>query len=83
MSYMFSDCSSLTSLPNISKWNTSNVTNINSMFSYCSSLTSLPNISKWNTSKIYNLNENNNIFQGCNKLNHIPFKFILKTIKDI
>ena len=31
MEYMFSDCKSLKSLPDISKWNTSNVTNIESL----------------------------------------------------
>ena len=32
MSYMFSECSSLSSLPDISKWNTNNVTSMISMF---------------------------------------------------
>ncbi len=40
MSYMFSGCSSLTSLY-LSNWDTSSVTNMYSMFSGCSSLTSL------------------------------------------
>ena len=38
MSYMFSGCSSLSSLPDISKWNTNNVINMNGMFYGCSSL---------------------------------------------
>ena len=46
MSYMFYDCSSIFSLPDISKWNTSNVTNMCYMFSNCSFLFSLPDISK-------------------------------------
>ena len=33
MSYMFYGCNSLSSLPDISKWNTSNVTDMSSMFS--------------------------------------------------
>ena len=49
MSYMFSKCSSLSSLPDISKWNTNNVTGIGAMFGRCPSLLSLPDISKWNT----------------------------------
>ncbi len=49
MSHMFYKCSSLLSLPDISKWNTSNVTNIFNIFSECSSLLSLLDISKWNT----------------------------------
>ena len=32
---MFYDCSSLTNLPDISKWDTKNVTNMNEMFSGC------------------------------------------------
>ena len=46
---MFYYCNSLISLPDISKWNTSNVNNMNRMFSFCNSLISLPDISKWNT----------------------------------
>ena len=46
MSYMFCECSSLSSLPDISKWNTNNVTNMSEMFYNCSSLSSLPDISK-------------------------------------
>ena len=43
MSYMFYGCSSLTSVPDISKWDTKNVTNMDSMFSGCSSLKNIPN----------------------------------------
>ena len=46
MSNMFRYCSSLKSLPNISKWNTKNVKDMTGMFSNCSSLKSLPNISE-------------------------------------
>ena len=42
MSYMFANCESLSSLPDISKWNTNNVTNMTTMFQECSSLTELP-----------------------------------------
>ena len=52
MHKMFSECSSLISLPDISKWNTNNVTDMNGMFSRCSSLKSLPDISKWNTNNV-------------------------------
>ena len=33
---MFSGCSSFSSLPDISKWNTNNVINMNHMFNGCS-----------------------------------------------
>ena len=48
---MFSYCISLTNLPDISKWNTSKITNMNFLFFNCISLSSIPNISKWNISK--------------------------------
>ena len=38
MRYMFSSCSKLSSLSDISKWNTNNVTNMSYMFYECSSL---------------------------------------------
>ena len=49
MSYLFRNCSSSKSLPDISEWNTSNVINMNYLFCGCSSLESLPDISKWDT----------------------------------
>ena len=55
ISYMFSGCSSLSSLPDISNWNTNNVTNMSSMFYGCSSLSSLPDISNWNTNNVTNM----------------------------
>jgi len=45
-------CSSLIELPDISKWDTSKITKMNSLFSECSSLKQLPDISKWNTNEI-------------------------------
>ena len=42
MSYMFSKCSSLTSLPDISKWNTNNVTNMSGMFNNCKKDLNIP-----------------------------------------
>ena len=46
MSCMFNKCRSLSSLPDISKWNTNNIINMSYMFCGCSSLSSLPDISK-------------------------------------
>ena len=46
MSYIFENCSSLISLPDIYKWNTNNVTNMSYMFYGCSSLKSLPDKNK-------------------------------------
>ena len=52
MSDMFHDCNTLSSLTDISKWDTSNVTDMSSMFYYCIALSLLPDISKWDTSKV-------------------------------
>ena len=52
MSSMLYECNSSISLPDISKWNTSNVKDMSKMFSGFNSLISLPNISKWNTSNL-------------------------------
>ena len=45
MSNIFNECTVLSVLPDISKWNTSNVTDISYMFNGCISLTYLPDIS--------------------------------------
>ena len=42
MSSMFEGCSSLSNLPDISKWNTNNVTSMYDMFSGCSNLLNIP-----------------------------------------
>jgi len=49
---MFNICSKLTSLPDISKWNTNNVTNMKVMSNECRRLSSLPDISKWKTNNV-------------------------------
>ena len=68
---MFYDCSSLQSLPDISKWNTENVTDMISMFRSCSSLQSLPDLSKWKLNKKL---KKEGMFEGVN-INIIPQKF--------
>ena len=52
MNSMFSYCNSLISLPDISKWNTSNVKEMNDTFTGCNSILSLRDISKWSTSNV-------------------------------
>ena len=69
MSYMFSWCLSLSSLPDISKWNTSNVTNMSFMFYNCSILSSLPDISKWNTNNVIDMSY---MFNNCRSLLSLP-----------
>ena len=65
MSYMFSGCSSVSSLPDISKWSTNNVTNMSYMFDGCLSLSSLPDISKWSINNVTNMSH---IFNECSSL---------------
>ena len=52
ISFMFSGCISLISLPDLSEWDISNVIDMRAMFELCISLKSLPDISKWNTSNV-------------------------------
>ena len=52
MSEIFYYCSSLSSLPNISQWDTSKVEDISDIFYRCRSLSTFPDISKWSTSKL-------------------------------
>ena len=59
---MFSYCSSLESLPDISKWNINNLENISHMFSGCESLKSFPDISKIKINKEIKKEE---VFDGC------------------
>ena len=69
MSYIFRGCSSLLSLPDISKWNTNNVYNISYMLFRCSSLSSLSDISKWNINNVYNMSS---LFEGSSSLSSLP-----------
>ena len=63
MSYMFYNCSSLTSL-DVTNFDTSNVTGMSYMFYDCSSLTSL-DVTKFNTSNVTGMS---GMFMGCSSL---------------
>ena len=52
---MFSNCLSLSSLPEISKWDTSKVVDMSGMFYNCISLTNLTGISNWNIDNVQNI----------------------------
>ena len=56
-------------LPDISKWDLSNVNNISRLFDGCSLLKKIPDISNWNTNKIKDIHE---MFLGCSKLESLP-----------
>ena len=66
MSYMFSNCSSLTSI-DVSNFITNNVTNMKQVFYNCSSLTSL-DVSNFDTSNVTNMFS---MFDGCSKLSSL------------
>ncbi len=66
MLHMFMNCDKLTSL-DVSKFNTSNVTNMGGMFYNCKKLTSL-DVSKFNT---INVTEMGSMFYFCNNLTNL------------
>jgi len=53
MNFIFRGCSILLSLPDISKWNTNNVTDMSYMFNDCSILSSLPDIQSYHLYLIF------------------------------
>lgn len=53
MSGLFSNCSSITTIPNIGKWDTSQVTNMSNMFANVYNFND--DITKWNTSNVTNM----------------------------
>ena len=63
----------LSSLPDISKWKTNNVNDMSYLFSFCESISSLPDIYKWNTNKVINMNGN---FYKCS---NTIFSKVIKT----
>ena len=69
MNNLFEGCSSLYSIPDISNWNTSKVTNMSYMFNECKSLLILPDISKWDISNVKNIK---NMFARCSSLISLP-----------
>ena len=69
LSGIFYNCPLLTTIPDISRWNISNVTTLGGMFFNCSSLISLPDISNWNTNKIENISL---MFSNCLSLISFP-----------
>ena len=62
---LFYNCSSLISLPDIPKWNTSKVKDMHGLFYNCFSLISIPDISKWNTNNVIDMSE---LFYNCSSL---------------
>ena len=82
MDRLFAGCSSLKYLPNISKWNIKNTTDIRLMFAGCTSLIYLPDISNWNTQNITKLSH---LFYNCSSLKSLPdiSKWNINNVNDI
>ena len=66
---VFSNCSSLKKLPDISKWNTGKCKDMSCMFENCISLIAMPNISKWD---VHNVEKINKMFHKCSSLIFLP-----------
>ena len=69
MSCIFYECSSLLSIPDISKWNTSNIINMNYLFGKCKNIENIPDISNQNTSNVKYMQ---GIFMECKSLKSLP-----------
>ena len=69
ISYMFSGCSTLLSIDDLSKLNTYKITDMNHMFHACESLLYLPDLSKWNIKNVKNISY---MFNECVKLENLP-----------
>ena len=79
MNGMFKNCKSLTSL-DVSKFNTSNVTDMTHVFYGCNALTNL-DVSKWDTSNVTNMIS---MFNGCNALTTLDVsKFNTSKVTDM
>ena len=65
----FKSTKNIKKFPDISNWNTKNVTNMSGMFNFCENIENLPDISKWDTSRVTNMNK---MFSNCTKLSSLP-----------
>ena len=66
---IFSNCSSLISLPDISKWDTHNIMDMSKIFYNCKSLSFIPDISKWDTGNVIDMEK---MFYNCSSLSLLP-----------
>ena len=65
MRHMFYECDKLESIGDISKWDVSNVTDMNRTFCHCKYLN--PDISNWDVSNVTNMSF---MFCNCVSFNH-------------
>ena len=69
MELMFYNCSSLSSIPDISKWNITKINYLSGIFLKCASLISIPDISRWT---IQDIKEMYFLFSDCYQLLYLP-----------
>ena len=79
---MFYNCKSLSTLSDISKWNTNKVRNMSYMFSDCDSLSSLPDILKWNINNVNNMNFMFSDYKLASSLDNISIWFNKNIIQN-
>ena len=79
---MFSNCTNLRVLPNISNWNTKNLTKTVDMFSNCPLITLIPDLSKWNIRSVVDIS---GMFENCCSLQNLDFlaKWDAKNINNM
>ena len=69
-SYIFKDCVGLIALPDIGKWDVTNINNMEGLFWKCWNLIYISNnISKWNTINLQNIH---GMFFGCVNILYLP-----------
>ena len=69
MKFMFSVCTSLTSITDFSNLDTSKVESMKGMFQLCQGLMAIPDISNWNTNNVTDMSY---LFNGCSSLISLP-----------
>ena len=69
MESFLNQCSSLSILPGISRWDTHKVTDMSYMFNACSTLLSFPDLSKWDITNVKNMSY---MFYECSSILYIP-----------
>ena len=79
---MFYNCTSLSYLPDISKWNISKIKSMKCFFSGCSSLVYLPDISKWNLSEYDYINKLNIKYIDCISISYLPLSHERDNLTD-
>ena len=83
MRYLFYNCCSLNYLPNISKFKTNKLINIEGIFAECNNLLEIPDISEWFTNNDEDRIQIQYIFYNCSSIESLQIfqNGILKMLK--